>query len=418
MVLAFLDFLTSNNRYYFDIKRRDEVVYEREKVNWTELLMQDLENEMKQSGDNGADIAVAPGLVKERVGEQTEELDSELSIRAVTNVMLDKHITGDVVQSLSIGDGSAGESRILVLQTSTEQLHDNDPRVLSMTFPVLFPCGRGGIDEKRRVRTSFEYEICRWLNLWDRRFGSDPRFAAVAFNKIRREKAMKNLFHQVPESLRLDASFLGITSEQMKAALVWVDQCTRARMGGVRPPPPPQVSEVGHAVDFVDRIKRGNQNLPGTAEEMLTHRAKAYSLCYSEGEPHIMFTFTFNDVCNRRLQQWITLGQFLEMLPEKTRRYDNIDSDQGSSVLLFLDIVDVLFSEGLGFDIKTRRTKRRGGVFGPVRDLFYVYEVQGRGVLHVHVLVWLIGLPTRCADGRRAARTSFEARNGQTVKFS
>jgi len=97
-------------------------------------------------------------------------------------------------------DPSSSASKTLVVQTSRATIKEYDPAMLTLMFPELYIYGRCGIDEKRAVTTSAEYEIAKCLRLYNRRFSQNQLFLAVAFNFLRRIKATEGLFLHVRAS--------------------------------------------------------------------------------------------------------------------------------------------------------------------------------------------------------------------------
>ncbi len=47
----------------------------------------------------------------------------------------------------------------------------------------------------------------------------------------------------------------------------------------------------------------------------------------------------------------------------------------------------------IGFDLKTKLPRKQGGLFGVPRAFIGGIESQGKGTLHVHLIVFLAGFP-------------------------
>lgn len=68
-------------------------------------------------------------------------------------------------------------------------------------------------------------------------------------------------------------------------------------------------------------------------------------------------------------------------------------------------LVQIFITSIIGFDQNQRAPLRRGGAFGTVFAYFGTVETQGRGSLHIHMMLWIAGLPPtnmqlrqRCMD--------------------
>jgi predicted nucleic acid binding AN1-type Zn finger protein len=64
-----------------------------------------------------------------------------------------------------------------------------------------------------------------------------------------------------------------------------------------------------------------------------------------------------------------------------------------ASTRLFMRQVDAFIKHGLGIDPTTKRRLTFQGLLGDVKAYFGMVETQGRGTLHIHMLIWLKKCP-------------------------
>jgi hypothetical protein len=91
--------------------------------------------------------------------------------------------------------------------------------------------------------------------------------------------------------------------------------------------------------------------------------------------------------------------------PDSTDRAMNMESDSYASANFFYFMIETIL-ECL-FGISKRRNGvfvRKEGIFGTIKSYVGTVEAQGRGSLHLHLLLWLDGAPT--ASELRHALTS------------
>ena len=94
----------------------------------------------------------------------------------------------------------------------------------------------------------------------------------------------------------------------------------------------------------------------GDLEEKSSYRADVWSMCYSLGEPHLMFSISPDDLGNLRVHQYIDRGNVGNVLPDRTIRYANIAKDPSACTIWFNHIMNILFLDILGYDAKRGRT--------------------------------------------------------------
>lgn len=82
--------------------------------------------------------------------------------------------------------------------------------------------------------------------------------------------------------------------------------------------------------------------------------------------------------------------------PDASTRLTRIANDPYAAARFFHFIIRVLLEEVFGIKQAGQRSdlKRKKGVMGTVEAYIGTVEAQGRGTLHLHMIIWLSGAPT------------------------
>ncbi len=83
----------------------------------------------------------------------------------------------------------------------------------------------------------------------------------------------------------------------------------------------------------------------------------------------------------------------LNDIPSNSCRIKIAGKDPDACDLFFTNILEILIEHMLGFDMKSKLPKQKGGFFGVPQAFAGGIESQGKGTLHVHMIVFLAGFP-------------------------
>ena len=136
----------------------------------------------------------------------------------------------------------------------------------------------------------------------------------------------------------------------------------------------------------------------GTDENRLSMRSKVWSTIVVFNPPSLWITINPSDqdpIAQVFAGEEIDLDQFCATAgPESEQRARNMASDPYAVAKFFHFLINTLLE--VVFGIKKGRTgiSRRPGAFGTVQAYIGTVEAQGRGTLHLHMLLWLKDAPT------------------------
>jgi hypothetical protein len=252
-------------------------------------------------------------------------------------------------------------------------------------FPTLFPFGRGGFESEHTLIGLQEH--VRWaLRYHDRRFRVHNNFPFVSFSIIQRREALISARIQMRRNdFKREADLLqSVTREKMQLA---ADQ--EAKGQPISDPAIKALRKHMHAV--AGRVK-------ATDASRIRLRSMMWSMSYALNPPNVWITINPDDIDNPIVQLLtgadIDLDNFLSTdEPSKTERGARVAADPFAAAEYFNLIMNAIVTHFLGITTARGRVKTAKGIFGNVRGYFGVVESQGRGTLHMHMLLWLNDSP-------------------------
>ena len=257
---------------------------------------------------------------------------------------------------------------------------------LAAAFPVLFPYGVGGIEAPRTVKVSLK-EHARWaLQYHDRRFATHHTFPFVVFAIIQKREAMHSAQLQMRrKDFERDAIALAsITVADLKKAEVQEGQKEHISNPRVRM--------------LRNHVVAANGRVEGSDNACAQYRGMIWGTSLFLGGPSLWITINPADVHDPVAQvlagEAIDLDQFNNLLgPDAGRRAEVIASNPYAAAEYFNLIIRAVLEELFGVKKTKGHVTSHTGILGGISSYFGVVEAQGRGTLHLHMLMWLIGTP-------------------------
>jgi len=130
-----------------------------------------------------------------------------------------------------------------------------------------------------------------------------------------------------------------------------------------------------------------------------TYCSQIWGMTYTLNPPSLWITINPNDLQDPIVQ--IFAGADIDMYnfnpligPDADQRARNVAHDPYAAAKYFVYLVDTILQEPLGIRHTKSCVTSTEGIFGLVSRYFGVVEAQGRGMLHLHLLVWLRNTPT------------------------
>jgi hypothetical protein len=262
-----------------------------------------------------------------------------------------------------------------------------DPNHLMAAFPVLFPYGKGGLEVDRKRKVPYESHV-RWaLQYADRRFRKDLSFIFQVFGVIQKRQMCfsaslqirRASFHRHREIIHnvTPADLVKASAEELRRV----------------PYTNPGVRALRQHVSAV-RAK-----VMGTDESRTGIRSQIWGMTMMCGPPSLWITINPSDTNDPIAQVMagvdINLDNFEKTAgPDGKTRARTIAADPFAAAKFFHYMINAIIETLFGFKKKRHNIFRTNGILGMVQGYIGTVEAQGRGTLHLHVLIWLVGALT------------------------
>ena len=258
------------------------------------------------------------------------------------------------------------------------------PNFFEKAYPCLFPYGVGGPEGDRPVEVDFKDHIKWALKHYDRRFGKHEMFPFVAFGILQRRQALYSARVQMRrKTFDADARLLStITVEKLKQA-----QVEEGKNVPISDPAVRLLRKHIHATG--GRVMASDQ-----ARYQL--RSQIWSTSIYMNPPSLWITINPCDLHDPIAQVFcgeeIDLDNFVASAgPSKEKRAQNIANDPYAAAKFFHFMIRTVLRTLFQITVTQYKVKSKMGVLGEVSAYFGTVESQGRGSLHLHMLLWLKG---------------------------
>jgi len=257
---------------------------------------------------------------------------------------------------------------------------------LAAAFPVLFPYGVGSIEAERKVKLSLR-EHAQWaLQYYDRRFAKHHSFPFVLFALVQKHEAMY--------SARLQMRRQEFERDNLAMASITVADLREAEAEERRKEPITNA----HVRALRRHVTAANGRVVGSDSACARYRGMIWGTCLLLRGPSLWLTINPADIHDPIAQIFvgedIDMDKFNSQLgPDSSHRAENIASNPYAAAEYFHFVVNTTLESLFGISKRGPRTNSEKGILGHLTGYFGVVEAQGRGSLHVHMLLWLSNAP-------------------------
>lgn len=254
-------------------------------------------------------------------------------------------------------------------------------------FPILFPYGQGAIEGERRVQVSFMQHV-RWaIQYFDRRFCTHHSFPFVAFAVQQKREALGSVrVHMARCDFERDSVVLtSLTAKELKKAE------DEERTGGFPTNPAVQVLR--------KHLRAVGGRVMGSDHARAAYRPQIWGTMIMKKPSSLWITVNPVDLHDPVLQVFagedIDMDEFLASAgPDKDTRARNVAKNPYAAAKFFRYIIVAMLETLFGVDASGHKVKSTKGILGEVEAYYGVVEAQGRGTLHLHMLIWLKNAPS------------------------
>lgn len=261
-----------------------------------------------------------------------------------------------------------------------------NPNHLLGSFPCLFPYGLGGFEVDRPISISYDAHA-RWaLRYEDKRFRKDYHFMFQVFGVLQKRQVCAAATLQISkpafqrhecEIRSLRPADFEIASAEEKAHKAFTNPSMRS---------------------FRQNLSTIRAKVMGTDESRIKIRSFIWGMCVMKNPPSIWLTINPADVQDPIAQ--VLCGEDFDL--DNFNAFDQrpsptaIAADPFAAAKFFHLMVNAVLQHLLGIkgsDVNGS-VRREIGILGEVEAYIGTVEAQGRGTLHLHMLLWLSGSKT------------------------
>jgi hypothetical protein len=263
---------------------------------------------------------------------------------------------------------------------------------LEDAFPIQFPFGIGGLHTTRRVPVSSQCCLQHYMRLSLNQF-MRPDFILVCYQLLCRSKSYttglikcRSDFH----GTQLAEKLSGLTVSELRAAC---EIMTNSSNQGH------QSQSSSSGVSFLKSVTTSCKVLGHTTEAAKEARRKVYAMSERYGAHSIFLTITPDDQCCFQVRMFANNGDSIDVpLPDCSEEQCILDFEHreemrtkypGACSINYQACCQIVF-DLLGWDYQGEKYVKTG-FLGDCVAFVRADEEQGRGTLHGHWLVWILG---------------------------
>ncbi|KAG8700858.1 hypothetical protein FRC09_005711 [Ceratobasidium sp. 395] len=268
----------------------------------------------------------------------------------------------------------------------SKESEDNIENPSVYTFVHLFSRGVGGLEAKRKVAVSFGDHVRCLIQRNDPRFRMDANFICWAFALLQKRQAMyaAQLTMSRRDFDRVCATLSKLTPEALKKAAAEEEK-------GLTISDP--------RVMLLKKLTRATlQKVMGSDASRALNRSKIWSTSLYLNPVNLWMTLNFIDrhdpICQVFAGENINMDDLSSHLaPSSHQRAKNVAEDPFAATQFFFFLANTVLKTLFGFSTDKRLGENRIGELGLGNAYFGVVEAQGRGSLHLHLMMWLANSP-------------------------
>jgi hypothetical protein len=272
-------------------------------------------------------------------------------------------------------------------QTHPSSIQVEAGNLFERAYPCLYPYGVGGIEGEQLSPLDFQEHI-RWaLEYHDARFRTHHIFPFHAFSIVQRRQALFSARIQIrrKDFERYARAVQTIDADKLR-------QATKEEEQG-RPISDPAIRLLRK------HVHTGTGRVQGSNQSRYQLRSQIWSTSIRKGPPTLWITVNPSDLHDPIAQilagEQIDLDAFLATAgPNKDDRAKTIANDPYAASKFFHFIIQTMFETLFAIKVTRYQVHSKTGVFGRVAAYFGTVESQGRGTLHLHLLIWLYFTPS------------------------
>lgn len=284
---------------------------------------------------------------------------------------------------------NVGDKHVLVFPRKGDPISEyKNENLWLFGFPTLFPQGKGAPEQRnqRKVPFSLKDWCSHALCIRDSRFRKHPTFLFYIANMLRRRDVA------MYSRLKLKSKI----SDEDVAGLEALKNMSSAEFEAAA-----KAFQTSGKIDnpnlkrIVELLTVSGSNISSHVLSKSKMRQEIQSMFLYHGLPRLFITVNPNDFSSTIVCHYAGKCAKIECSPEELPDYWSqrkaAADDPVASALFFNIMVEAIITHLLGF---RKDNASKIGILGKVKNYYGTVESQGRGTLHLHMLVWLDGFPS------------------------
>ena len=225
-----------------------------------------------------------------------------------------------------------------------------------------------------------------FLSYHDRRFETNPSFIFVNFNILQRRTACSKARILVtrPYFTSQAMEINQITAAEVKTVLNQIESNASSFHTNPR------------IATLLKQVKTVAGTVMGSNQSRAKCRVELHSQIFFSGLPSIFITINPCDLHHPLAMKFAGVDLDIDnlipdMMPGSQERAAIVASHPVGIAQFFNKLIESVLSTLIGYNHQQRRSHAGGGVLGEIEAYYGTVEESGRGALHLHMLLWLVG---------------------------
>jgi hypothetical protein len=287
----------------------------------------------------------------------------------------------------------------------------DDPNHMMGAFVMLWPYAMGGIETHRPIEVPYNIHVQSLLQRSNKSFRLHHHFIFQAFGVLQKRQVCSAACLQIKkiDFIQNQEAIRNLTPKDLMIASA--EESRKA----------PYSNPVVKALR--KQLSALRTKVMGTDESRIKIHSQIKGMCVMKGPPSLWITINPSDMGDPIAQifagEKIDMDSFISTAgPKAEETSKTIAADPYAAAKFFHYVIAALLEELFGIVAYNCGVpvKRTDGIFGKVTSYIGTVEAQGRGTLHLHIVVWPCGSLTLSKMQHALWLVSFRSKIKEYIK--
>jgi hypothetical protein len=281
-------------------------------------------------------------------------------------------------------DGMQAEEHAYGIKPGRGFLNEYEARTYRRAYPHLYPYGLGCPNSKQGISLT---EYFRWaMRYSDGRFRQDKHFYFDLFGIQQKRDVSRSakLSFRRKDWIAISRTMGTVTANDLQIALEEESSTHRVSNPAI--------------ANFIRLASTTRSTVIGSDSSRFRFRSQIWGTSVILGNPSLFLTVNLSDqhdpIAQYLLGEDVDLDNFFNALgPNAEHRSREIIADPFTAAQYFHIVVSAILEHLIGVSVNRNKVYSQTGVLGLIASYFGMVEAQGRGNLHIHLLLWIANTP-------------------------